>query len=76
MVLYADGLYFAPTKHLAMEITPIYSVDRHTLGDEAGKITRRLHQMYLDCVTGILEDTRQWLTPIYAEGDKTTCISG
>ena len=52
----------------AMEITPIYSVDRHALGDHEGTVTHRLHQMYLDCVTGKLEQYQHWLTPIYREG--------
>ena len=50
----------------AMEITPVLSVDRYTVGSgETGEITRRLHKAYLDAATGRDERFAQWLTPIY-----------
>ena len=49
----------------AMELTPIYSVDRHEIGKEAGPITAELRKLYLDCVSGDLPEYRKWLTPIY-----------
>lgn len=50
----------------AMEITPVLSVDRYTVGDgETGAITRRLHKAYLDAAMGRDEQFRDWLTPIY-----------
>lgn len=50
----------------AMEITPIYSIDRYTIGTgEQGETTRKLHATYLDCVSGRLTARRAWLTPIY-----------
>ena len=49
----------------AMELTPIYSVDRHVIGEEAGPITAQLRKLYLDCVSGDLPEYRNWLTPIY-----------
>ncbi len=50
----------------AMEITPVLSVDRYTVGNgETGEITRRLHKAYLDAATGRDEAFADWLTPIY-----------
>ena len=50
----------------AMEITPIYSIDRYTIG--TGKIginTKLIHSKYIECVQGRLPDRCDWLTPIY-----------
>ena len=50
----------------AMEITPVLSVDRYTVGNgETGEITRRLHKAYLDAAMGKDEAFLDWLTPIY-----------
>lgn len=50
----------------AMEITPVLSVDRYTVGSgETGEITRKLHKAYLDAATGKDEAFAEWLTPIY-----------
>jgi len=50
----------------AMEITPVLSVDRYTVGNgETGEITRSLHKAYLDAATGRDEAFAAWLTPIY-----------
>lgn len=50
----------------AMEITPIYSVDRYQIGDgQEGKVTHDLHVKYLEAVQGKLVDRLTWLTPIY-----------
>lgn len=49
----------------AMELTPIYSVDRHMIGAEAGEITAALRKLYLDCVSGNVPGYRHWLTPVY-----------
>lgn len=50
----------------AMEMTPVLSVDRYTVGNgETGSMTRQLHKAYLDAVTGRDEAFRHWLTPIY-----------
>lgn len=50
----------------AMEITPIYSVDRYQIGDgQEGKVTHDLHVKYLEAVQGKIEDRKDWLTPIY-----------
>ena len=49
----------------AMEITPIYSVDRYKIANEIGVITQKLHEMYLEVVSGNKKEYLQWLTPIY-----------
>ena len=49
----------------AMELTPIYSVDRYAIGEGAGPITAQLRKLYLDCVSGDLPEYHKWLTPIY-----------
>ncbi len=50
----------------AMEVTPVLSVDKYTVGNgEAGGITRSLHQAYLDAAKGKNEGRRAWVTPIY-----------
>lgn len=50
----------------AMEITPVYSVDRYQIGDgQEGKVTHDLHMKYLEAVQGKLADRLTWLTPIY-----------
>lgn len=62
-------LYLADEAFLcgsAMEITPIYSVDRFPIGcGKQGEITKKLHLCYLDCVRGKLENRKNWLTAIY-----------
>lgn len=50
----------------AMEITPVLSVDRYTVGSgETGEITHMLHKAYLDAAMGRDERYADWLTPIY-----------
>ena len=50
----------------AMEITPIFSVDRYDIGDsKQGEVTAKIHQLYLDIVLGKVEKYKKWLTPIY-----------
>lgn len=50
----------------AMEMTPVLSVDKYTIGNgETGKITKELHMTYLDVVRGKVEQFKDWLTPIY-----------
>lgn len=50
----------------AMEVTPVYTVDRYPIGDgNQGVWTKRIHLMYLECVRGKLEKYRDWLTAIY-----------
>lgn len=50
----------------SMEITPVFSVDRYVINDGIqGKITKIIHQEYLNTVTGKHANHKDWLTPIY-----------
>ena len=50
----------------AMEITPIYSVDRYSIGGrDMGVQTSVIRAKYLECVLGQLEKYEDWVTPIY-----------
>lgn len=50
----------------AMEITPIFSVDKYPVGNGGqGELTRMIHEKYLEIVTGKIEKYAEWLTPIY-----------
>ncbi len=50
----------------AMEITPIYSVDRYKIGDgTCGTLTDKIHKEYLKVVTGQNKDYLNWLEKIY-----------
>ena len=50
----------------AMEVTPVYSVDRYLIGTgEQGEKTAKIHFKYLECVLGKLPKFQNWLTPIY-----------
>lgn len=50
----------------AMEITPIYSVDRYQINNGVeGELTKILHSLYLSCVKGKMNNHLDWLTPIY-----------
>ena len=52
----------------AMEVTPIFSVDRYAISDgRQGEITRRLHEKYLEIVTGEATQYQEWLTAVYLE---------
>lgn len=50
----------------AMEITPVLSIDRYTIGNgDTGNITKNIHLKYLDTVQGKDKEFKQWVTPIY-----------
>ena len=49
----------------AMEITPVYSVDRYEISAEAGDLTRLLHKKYLEAAMGKDEKHKDWVTGIY-----------
>lgn len=50
----------------AMEMTPVLSVDKYTIGTgDTGVITKELHMAYLDVVRGKVEQFKDWVTPIY-----------
>lgn len=50
----------------AMEVTPVLSIDKYSIGDaKTGRITEKIHRLYVDCAMGKVETRLQWLTPIY-----------
>lgn len=50
----------------AMELTPILSIDKYTIGTgETGELTAKLHEAYLDIVQGKNKKRKDWVTPIY-----------
>ena len=50
----------------AMEVTPIYTVDKYAIGTgEQGPKTKAIHLKYLEAAQGKLEKYQNWLTPIY-----------
>jgi branched-chain amino acid aminotransferase len=58
----ADELFFCGT---AVEVTPIRSVDRITVGTgKPGPITLELQDAYMSTVTGKSPDTKGWLYPV------------
>lgn len=62
-VLYAcDEMFLTGT---AVEITPVRSIDRYTVGDgRPGPVTRRLMEEFRRVVTGHVDRHAQWLTPV------------
>ena len=61
----ADEVFFTGT---AVEITPIRSIDRMTIGaGRRGPVTEQLQRQFFDIVTGRSEDPYGWLTPVYCE---------
>ena len=50
----------------AMEVTPLLTIDRYQIGDgQNGKITTKIHTLYLDCAKGKVKEFLDWVTPIY-----------
>lgn len=50
----------------AMEITPVLSIDRYTIGNgDTENITKSIHLKYLDVVQGKDKEFKQWVAPIY-----------
>ena len=50
----------------AMEVTPIFSVDRYRIGTGGiGKMTQSIHLKYIQAVSGNLPERKGWLTSIY-----------
>ncbi|NOT32592.1 MAG: branched-chain amino acid transaminase [Candidatus Eisenbacteria bacterium] len=64
MLYLADELFFSGT---AVEISPITSVDRITVGSGArGPVTKRLQEAYFGILRGELPDRHGWLTAVPA----------
>lgn len=49
----------------AMEVTPVLSIDRYKITEDAGEITGKIHRTYLDAAKGKIEKFKDWVTPIY-----------
>jgi branched-chain amino acid aminotransferase len=63
MVYIADEVFFAGT---AVEITPIRSVDKITIGNgRRGPITEAIQRSFFDIINGEVPDTHGWLTYVY-----------
>jgi branched-chain amino acid aminotransferase len=59
----ADEAFFAGT---AVEITPIRSVDKITVGKgRRGPITEGIQRAFFDIINGAAPDTHGWLTYVY-----------
>lgn len=58
----ADELFLCGS---AMEIAPVYSVDKHTISTKEGSITNLIHKAYLEILIGNNKDYYDWITPIY-----------
>jgi branched-chain amino acid aminotransferase len=63
MLYIADELFFVGT---AVEITPVRSVDKVTIGaGKRGPVTEALQQAFFGTLTGELPDGHNWLTYVY-----------
>jgi branched-chain amino acid aminotransferase len=59
----ADEVFFVGT---AVEVTPVRSVDKITIGKGApGPITRAIQARYFDVINGVVPDSHGWLTYVY-----------
>jgi branched-chain amino acid aminotransferase len=64
MLYVADEVFFVGT---AVELTPIRSVDRITVGSgRRGPVTEAIQRRFLDTITGKAPDTHGWLTYVPA----------
>ncbi len=68
----ADELFFSGT---AVEITPIRSVDRITIGNGGrGPITEALQRRFFEIVQGKVEDRHGWLMPAQARQEREATV--
>ena len=64
MLYLADEAFFCGT---AVEVTPIRSIDRITVGDgRRGPVTAAIQKQFFGIITGDIPDTHHWLTPVPA----------
>ena len=62
MLYVADEAFFVGT---AVEVTPIRSVDKITVGEgRRGPITTAIQKAFFDYVAGRTPDRHHWLTPV------------
>ena len=62
----ADEAFFCGT---AVEVTPIRSIDRMTIGTGQRPVTEAIRQTFFDIVNGDLPDSHNWLTYVYPQED-------
>jgi len=66
----ADEVFFVGT---AVEVTPIRSVDRVTVGrGRRGPVTEALQQRFFQIVKGEISDTHGWLQPVHTSAPATS----
>jgi len=64
MLYIADEVFFAGT---AVEVTPIRSIDKLTIGAGLrGPVTERIQRALFDVIGGDADDTHRWLTFVHA----------
>ena len=74
MIYIADEAFFAGT---AVEITPIKSADKITIGDgRRGPITEAIQRAYFDLINGEVPDRHGWLTYVYPGEPKQAAGTG
>lgn len=62
MLYLADEIFFVGT---AVEVTPVRSVDKITIGKGVrGDITRQIQEEFFALTTGLKPDRHNWLTPV------------
>ena len=49
----------------AMEVTSVINIDGYEIGNGQYLITKKIHDMYLETVSGKIKGYNTWLTPIY-----------
>jgi branched-chain amino acid aminotransferase len=70
MLYIADEVFFVGT---AVEVTPIRSVDRITVGrGRRGPVTEAIQQKFFQIVKGETPDSHGWLQPVYSRETATT----
>jgi branched-chain amino acid aminotransferase len=62
MLYLADEAFFCGT---AVEVTPVRSIDKITVGNGArGPVTAAIQQHFFGIIKGDIPDTHRWLTPV------------
>ena len=70
MLYIADEVFFVGT---AVEVTPIRSIDRITVGrGRRGPVTEAIQQRFFQIVKGEAPDTHGWLQPVYSREAAST----
>jgi branched-chain amino acid aminotransferase len=64
MLYLADEAFFCGT---AVEVTPIRSIDKMTIGTGNRPVTEAIRRTFFDILNGELPDTHNWLTFVYED---------